>query len=455
MLKGVYLVTLFLFVSCDNVFDNNQVNVAIKEPNVLGKVELSFKQLYNLHSNEIGRDTIVAGYVVSSDENGNFYKELYIQNTPFDQDLSTDNPRMGLKIKIGVTALNTRFSIGRKVIINLQGLKKITSNESLVLGQPNNNYLKDIIVFDIDKHILKSNVLTDVEPKYVEINKLSKYDINTFIKFRDLHFKLPNKPLAGLLTDDFDGKRMLEFCNSYAKDSIILETSNFSNFSSKIAPNKQIDISGVLNVNFDKETVLTLNTVLDLEEIGEFRICKDLVSPDVLITEVADPKVASGEKARYVEIYNPTNNQISLDGWSLIRFNKTTTRENEYSISLNGLVVQSHKTIIVSSDEGFNDVTYFEKYFGFTPDLISGKLDGNGDDAYVLYDNFKKVKDVYGEPNIDGSNSVWDYENGVAFRVKETEVSSNVFIKAEWIVKKELPLIKEGDVSVDFTPGIR
>ncbi len=458
MIKHSYFLIFLTLISCVDDIHHNEIDTTIKNPDITHKTEITFKQLFNLHNNVIGKDTIVSGYVISSDREGNFYKELFIQNTADTNDLEIDNPRRGLRVRVDLRSTNTKYAKGRKVIINLEGLKKTTSDDLLTLGKPSSTFIKDIIFFDLDTHILKTNTIEEIRPKVIEISALSTNELNTLIKIKDVHFKknTVGLPLAGLSTDNFDGKRILEFCNATRRDTLILETSNFADFASALIPNKQVNISGVYTINFDDEPIIIMNQFTDLEEIGTYANCLEIMSPNLMITEVADPKVDSGEKARYVEIYNPTENTVYLEDWKLIRYNKTSSN-NSFGISLSGLMIASNSTIIVSTNTKNvkTDKTWFETYFGFTPVLTNSKLDGNGDDAYELIDPLNEVKDVYGTPNIDGTGLPWEYENGVAIR-KIYILNPNVtFDLSEWHIKKEIPQLIKGEDHDDFTPGIR
>jgi len=448
-----------LFVSCVEDMEHRDVDVVSQIPDLANKTEITFQQLFNLHSNVIGKDTLVSGYVISSDAEGNFFKEIYVQNTTDVVDSGEDNPRMGLKIRVGLNPTSTKYGKGRKISVNLEGLKKTTSDNVLTIGQPSTTFIKDILEFDLDDHIYKIDEVREIEPKVVALSALGKNDLNTWVKINNLHFtnNTIGNPLAGLATDEFDGERILEFCNNIQRDTVILETSNFSNFASELIPNKQVVVQGVYTINFDDNPVLILNQFSDIALLGAYVSCPEINTPNVLITEVADPKVGTGEKARYVELYNPTENVVSLDGWSLIRYNKTISNENKLMISLNGNTIAAKSTLIVASnsENSVTQKTWFETYFNFPPNITSTSVDGNGDDAYELVDSLDEVKDIYGIPNVDGTDSVWDYENGVAIR-KETIVQPNkLFVADEWEVKSELPKLIIGDFDDEFTPGVR
>ena len=459
MKKYILLFLLVLMFSCVEDIHHNAIDTTIVNPDMSQKTEITFKQLYNLHNNEIGKDTIVTGYVVSSDQQGNFYKEIFVQNTLGVSDLGVDNPRMGMRIRVGLTTTSTKYAKGRKVVINLEGLKRTTSDDLLTLGKPSGTYIKDILEFELDDYILKTDEVGTVIPKTLELSDLTTNDLNTLVKIEDLHFNTNQigMPFSSLPTDEYDGLRNLEFCNTKRRDTILLETSNFADFSDNLIPNAQVDITAIYNISFDNEPILVLNQIEDLVEIGAYDNCPEIVTPNIMITEVADPKVGTGEVARYVEIYNPTENAVSLDGWKLIRYNKTSANNNSYDIPLEGLSIAAKTTLIIANNDmdGTTNKTWFETYFGFVPVLTDAHLDGNGDDAYELLDPFNEVKDVYGVPNVDGTGLFWEYEDGAAVRKINITSPSPVFEETEWLIKKNLPQLNTNGVNMDFTPGFR
>ena len=63
----------------------------------------------------IVEDQIIDGYVVSSDENGNFYKTISFQDSP-------ENPTVGLQIEVNRSLNYIDFPIGTHIRINAKGL---------------------------------------------------------------------------------------------------------------------------------------------------------------------------------------------------------------------------------------------------------------------------------------------------------------------------------------------
>ena len=59
----------------------------------------------------------------------------------------------------------------------------------------------------------------------------------------------------------------------------------------------------------------------------------------------------------------------------------------------------------------------FTAFLGFAPNFVSNAMSINGDDAIELFKD-GQVIDTFGEPNIDGSGTDWDYLDGWAFRLE-------------------------------------
>ncbi|GGF61349.1 DUF5689 domain-containing protein [Wenyingzhuangia marina] len=431
MKKHTLFSLIILLVSCVEDINHKTIDTTIVNPDISQKTEITFKQLYNLHNNEIGKDTIVTGYVVSSDQQGNFYKEIFVQNTLGIADLGVDNPRMGMRIRVGLTNTSTKYAKGRKVIINLEGLKRTTSDDLITLGKPSGTYIKDILEFELGDYILKTDEVGIVIPKILKLSDLTNHDLNTLVKIEDLHFNINQigMPFSSLPTDEYDGLRILEFCNTKRRDTILLETSNFADFSDNLIPNAQVDITAIYNISFNNEPILVLNQIEDLVEIGTYDNCPEIVTPNIMITEVADPKEVT--KARFVEIYNPTNKEVSLKDWILVRYNYTSFKNTKelaaLPISLTNVTIPAKGFVIVTRDKAA-----FSTYFEVTADIESSNLDGNGDDAYELLDPFGALIDVYGNASNDGTGSDWEYMDGIAVRKVEIDEPNSDFIKSEW-----------------------
>ncbi|MFT5242137.1 MAG: hypothetical protein ACJA1H_000716 [Glaciecola sp.] len=74
----------------------------------------------------------------------------------------------------------------------------------------------------------------------------------------------------------------------------------------------------------------------------------------------------------------------------------------------------------------------FPNWFGFAPDYNAGSAMGiNGDDAVELYQG-GAVIDVFGDINVDGNGTPWEYLDGWAYRVDGTGPDGSTFVLGNW-----------------------
>lgn len=88
----------------------------------------------------------------------------------------------------------------------------------------------------------------------------------------------------------------------------------------------------------------------------------------------------------------------------------------------------------------------FASYFGFTPALLfdgsfaaGGAASINGDDAIEvffdatgLFTGGEAVVDIFGDINVDGTGTAWDYLDGWAYRNDNTGPDGSTFAIANW-----------------------
>ncbi len=77
-----------------------------------------------------------------------------------------------------------------------------------------------------------------------------------------------------------------------------------------------------------------------------------------------------------------------------------------------------------------SETTDFSAYFGFAPDYTTSSVSINGDDAIEIFHN-GTVIDVFGQVDVSGSGTVWDYLDGWAYR-KDGTGPSTTFEADDW-----------------------
>ena len=73
----------------------------------------------------------------------------------------------------------------------------------------------------------------------------------------------------------------------------------------------------------------------------------------------------------------------------------------------------------------------FENFFGIESDFSHPSIQITGDDAIELFEN-GVVIDIYGQIDVDGTNTDWDYTNGWAKRKSDTGPDGTEFVRDHW-----------------------
>ncbi|CAM4200781.1 DUF5689 domain-containing protein [Gillisia limnaea] len=260
-------------------FDGNLTTIAA----VKGHFDFESEDIYTFQNTGVAME----GYVVSSDEGGNFYKKLVLQDR-------SSNPTSGIQVLIDDASLFNTYDFGRKIYVKLDGLSLGYNNGNLQLGIQNRGNVVAIPKPLIDEHLLKTSETAAIEPLRLDIRDFNESFKNLYIKLENVQFNLnlfrDDRPLtfAAETTDQFDGVRQLESCETGATS--MLSTSTFADFRSLLLPEASGGLSGVLTRDFyDDFFIIVLNTPEDLSfEDGarcdpEFFKCGENSTPGVEI----------------------------------------------------------------------------------------------------------------------------------------------------------------------------
>lgn len=206
---------------------------------------------------------VMEGYVISSDEGGNFYKKLVLQD-------KISNPTAGIQILIDDTALFATFNFGRKIYVQLDGLSLNYNNGIFQLGIQNRGNVVAIPKSLLDEHLIRSSETFEITPLPLEIRNFSESNKNLFVQLTNVQFNKnlvrneANLTFAAEISDEFDGVRQLESCETGA--TAMLSTSTFADFRSLILPENSGNIKGVLTRDFyDDFYIIVLNSPEDLD----------------------------------------------------------------------------------------------------------------------------------------------------------------------------------------------
>jgi len=266
LLTYTIIIMLTLVLACvgDDQYDipdldEMEINLAGSEISLIALKQALLQEMQTSGNSVLTFDTdlYVSGYVISSDEQGNFFEEMIIQDEPV-------NPKAGLRIKIDTNPLFQSYEVGRRVYVQLSGLTVGMDNEQLTIGFREGNGIGEISESRMFDFVVRDTLVSGIEPSPMLISELNEDIINTYVRLNDVQFNrnlvLIDHPLtyAGEPGDQFNGERILESC--IENTTIILSTSTFADFKSQELAAGRGTIDGVFTYNFfGDEFIIVVN----------------------------------------------------------------------------------------------------------------------------------------------------------------------------------------------------
>lgn len=260
----IAVLTAFLFipVSCvDLEFDEPPAGG--EDPNLPVNITIAaLKSRHVLEAYEqITDDVTFAGLVISDDAQGNFFKQLVIED-------STG----GIEMRIEMTDLNNLYPVGRKVYVKAKGLYLGDYNGLIQLGAgvgTDNNGNPELIRIPesiLDQYIVGATYGNEVVPHTLTIDQLSLNNVSTLVRFENVQFISAD---AGQTYADAELQQTLnrevEDC---AKRRLIVRTSGYASFAGDTTPLGGGELYGVLSV-FGDVYQLTIRDLNDVAMNGE------------------------------------------------------------------------------------------------------------------------------------------------------------------------------------------
>ncbi|KMQ72085.1 DUF5689 domain-containing protein [Chryseobacterium koreense] len=216
-------------INCNNKFDAPNISMA------------DFKALapasgYVL----ITDDKIFDGYVVSSDENGNFYKTISFQDKP-------ENPTVGLQIEVDKASNYADFPIGTHIRINAKGLRLGLDRGTWKIGSVDPNFaigrIPSVLLNRYLSAVCNGNAMdvVTIKPRVLTNLAAAKQDIylNTLVTVPNVQFNFGEiYPVQKAYVDfvggaGVDTDRNIEDSSG---SSTVLRSSGFSTFGATLLP---------------------------------------------------------------------------------------------------------------------------------------------------------------------------------------------------------------------------
>jgi len=265
LLLSVFTATVLLN-SCvkDSNYDTAQITCDFDEAALTGE-EISFDAVIGMYSDEpilwdADYPNYISGYVVSSDETGNFYKEIYLQDDP-------ENPTKAIKLSVNKKTLFAKYNMGRKVYVYLAGLAFEKNRGEYMLGLMEDDEVNYMTERTMHSNIYRNCEAVDVVAKNLgSPSAVSDADVGMFVQFDNMQFD--NSLITSHATyvapgDLYDSHVPLMSVNDGS--IIMIETSTYANFGAVELNANRGSIQGVLSRNYsDDFYVLKLNNLDDV-----------------------------------------------------------------------------------------------------------------------------------------------------------------------------------------------
>ena len=232
ILHYILLAATLLIVGCD--YDRFDPIEPRDEVEWVPNAELSDVRHSFAVATTIREDMVITGRVVTSDEGGNFYRTLVVEDATG-----------AIELMIGMDYLYRTYPVGSLLAVRLQGLAIDEYNGVLRVGlQPESwdyrttSYMSHQAI--VDRYVYRANSLVAPEPKRLSAGELTKHLCGRLVTVENLR------------ADDEAATWAEGRYTSYRKfrdersDSIYVQTSPYARFAAQELPSDEVSITGVL-----------------------------------------------------------------------------------------------------------------------------------------------------------------------------------------------------------------
>ena len=224
----ILILLLLVFSSC---YDNHQ-EVQSSEFRDSDNCDISQLQerckegLYLITS-----DMICVCRVTSSDQEGNFYRSIVVEDSSG-----------GAEIKLGTYNNAVQYPVGLEVELHLNGTALMFENGVMQVGLPPHSHDSSPREMEaqavIDKHIIRTNSVEPIQPLVCDIASLDSSVCGRFIAIDNLNYS-PSEEEEG------SAEEYARFMDSEG-NSLFLYVSPFADFSISELPSSDVTLQGIL-----------------------------------------------------------------------------------------------------------------------------------------------------------------------------------------------------------------
>jgi len=268
--KNIFkIVAVFLFVgiftACVQDDDYSIPVVGEVEPNVT--VTTTFALVNAMYTgsivtfNDQGSDLVIEGYVISSDRTGNFYKSIFIQDSP-------ENPSYGFRIDVDAYDTYLTYNVGRKVYVKLNNLYMDDENGVMAIGAATGTSLERISELEMPNYILRSTEVATIVPKLTTPSDIQAGNVPDGVLVQLNNMQVPISELGNSYAnpgDTYTVNRNLVSCDDGG--SVIVRNSGYSDFKAELMDQDRGTLTAVLSqYNSDKQLYIRETSDLDFND---------------------------------------------------------------------------------------------------------------------------------------------------------------------------------------------
>jgi hypothetical protein len=259
--KHLFIIAIFaalLMQGCDTKQD------VAPMPTFIGEANTTIAELLAMHdigsedsydSIPMGSNIIICGYVTTSDEWGNNYKYINIEDETG-----------GIQIKIDNKALFHKYQIGQRIYVKCDGLVLGDYRKLPQLGLWANGQMQPIPSFKTYLYIFPDGVPTDVSNPIVMTTIPKASDIPSTMYNRLVRLEGATFKEAGIATFADPGSSGTSHDIKMSDGTTItLRTSGYANFASEILPMGTGNITGILT-RYNNTVQIVINNLNNLED---------------------------------------------------------------------------------------------------------------------------------------------------------------------------------------------
>ena len=228
------------------------------------------KTAYANNSATITDDIIIEGYVSSSDESGNVYKTIYLQDAP-------ENPTQGLVVSVDAVSTYTSYPQGSKVYIKLKGLAFGKYGNVLQVGYMNVDPVTNKDTFGripeklVGNHLVRSCApKAKIVPKVITLSQLSSSIdplIGALVQVNNAEF--PVNLLCNVYAPNGTtvNRQLVDPTKTTPENKRVVRNSGYATFASEQLPSGNGTFIGILS-RYNSTYQFYINRVSDLNMKG-------------------------------------------------------------------------------------------------------------------------------------------------------------------------------------------